>query len=149
MRMDYPTNVKIIRIPCTGKVDALYLLKALEDGVDGVYVAGCEVGDCHFLKGNLRARKRVEYVKTILKDLGINPGRVEMYNMSAADGPRFVDVAREFTERIKALGPSPIKTGQGTESTEEEAEPKEEPEGDSEAKQENKPAGEESAQPAA
>ena len=85
--MGYPTNVKIIRIPCTGKVDALYLLKALEDGVDGVYVAGCEVGDCHFLVGNIRARKRVGYVKSILKDLGINPGRVEMYNMSAADGP--------------------------------------------------------------
>ncbi len=142
--MDYPTNVKIIRIPCTGKVDALYLLKALEDGVDGVYVAGCEVGDCHFLVGNIRARKRVGYVKSILKDLGINPGRVEMYNMSAADGPRFVDVAREFTERIKALGPSPIKTGKGSEPTEDVAEKTKEPE----AKQENKPAGEESAQPA-
>ncbi len=147
--MDYPTNVKIMRIPCTGKVDAIYLLKALEDGVDGVYVAGCEVGDCHFLKGNIRARKRVAYVKEILKDLGLNPGRVEMYNMSAADGPRFVDVAREFTERIKTLGPSPIKTGQGSESTEEVVEKKEEPEGDSEAKQESKPAGEESTQPAA
>ena len=62
MRMDYPTNVKIIRIPCTGKVDALYLLKALEDGADGVYVAGCEEGDCHFLVGNIRAKKRVGYV---------------------------------------------------------------------------------------
>ena len=117
--MDYPTNVKIVYVPCTGKVDALYLLKALEDGVDGVYVAGCEEGDCHFLKGNIRAKKRVGYVKSILKDLGINPGRVEMYNMSAADGPRFVDVARAFTERIEALGPSPVKTGKGSESTEE------------------------------
>ena len=117
--MDYPANVKILRIPCTGKVDALYLLKALEDGVDGVYVAGCEEGDCHFLLGNIRAKKRVGYVKSILKDLGINPGRVEMYNMSAADGPRFVDVAREFTERIKALGPSPVKTGAGSEPLEE------------------------------
>jgi hypothetical protein len=61
----------------------------------------------------------VGYVKSILKDLGINPGRVEMFNMSAADGPRFVDVAREFTERIKALGPSPVKTGKGSEPTEE------------------------------
>jgi hypothetical protein len=72
----------------------------------------------------------VGYVKSILKDLGINPGRVEMYNMSAADGPRFVDVAREFTQRIKALGPSPIKTGKGSESTEEpEARKKKEEEG--------------------
>jgi len=115
MRLDYPPNVKIIRIPCTGKVDALYLLKALEDGADGVYVAGCEEGDCHFLKGNIRAKKRVGYVKSILKDIGIHPGRVEMYNLSAADGPRFVDIAREFTKRIKALGPSPIRTGAGSE----------------------------------
>ena len=146
--MDYPTNVKIIRVPCTGKVDALYLLKALEDGIDGVYVAGCEEGDCHFLKGNIRAKKRVGYVKSILKDIGINPGRVEMFNMSAADGPRFVDVARTFTERIKALGPSPIRTGKGSELTEASAEKKQGPEGE-EAKQESKPAGEESAQPAA
>jgi F420-non-reducing hydrogenase iron-sulfur subunit len=146
MRMGYPTNVKIIRIPCTGKVDALYLLKALEDGVDGVYVAGCEEGDCHFLVGNIRAKKRVGYVKSILKDLGINPGRVEMFNMSAADGPRFVDVARAFTERIKALGPSPIKIGKGSEPTEDVAEKKQEPEGGEQA---NKPAGEQSAQPAA
>ena len=116
--MDYPTNVKIMRIPCTGKVDALYLLKALEDGMDGVYVAGCEEGDCHFLKGNIRARKRVGYVKEILRDLGINPGRVEMYNLSAADGPRFVDIARSFTKRIRRLGPSPITTGAGSESVE-------------------------------
>ena len=120
MRLDYPTNVKIIRIPCTGKVDALYLLKALEDGVDGVYVAGCEEGDCHFLRGNIRAKKRVGYVKEILKDIGLNPDRVEMYNLSAADGPRFVDIAKEFTERIVKLGPSPIRTGKGSELAEEE-----------------------------
>ncbi len=117
--MDYPANIKIVRLPCTGKVDAVYLLDALEGGVDGVYVAGCEEGDCHFLTGNIRAKKRVQYVKSILKDIGINPGRVEMYNMSAADGPRFVQVAREFTERIKALGPNPVRTGSGAESTEE------------------------------
>jgi len=149
MRMNYPTSVKIIRVPCTGKVDALYLLKALEDGVDGVYVAGCEEGDCHFLKGNLRAKKRVAYVKSILKELGINPGRVEMYNMSAADGPRFVDVARQFTARIKALGPSPIRTGKGSESTEEVSEKKHGTESDPEAKQESQPAGETPAQPSA
>jgi F420-non-reducing hydrogenase iron-sulfur subunit len=146
--MNYPTNVKIIRLPCTGKVDALYLLKALEEGMDGVYVAGCEEGDCHFLKGNIRAKKRVGYVKSILKDVGINPGRVEMYNMSAADGPRFVDIARKFTERIRALGPSPVKTGKGRESTEEPESGKKQ-HGAEEAKQQAKPAGEEPAQPAA
>ena len=146
--MNYPTNVKIIRLPCTGKVDALYLLKALEDGMDGVYVAGCEEGDCHFLKGNIRAKKRVGYVKSILKEVGINPGRVEMYNMSAADGPRFVDIARKFTERIRALGPNPVKTGKGRESTEE-PEAGKKRHGAEEAKQEGKSAGEEPTQPAA
>jgi coenzyme F420-reducing hydrogenase delta subunit len=115
MRMEYPSNVKIIRVPCTGKVDALYLLKALENGVDGVYVAGCMEGDCHFLKGNIRARKRVEYVKELLEGIGINPERVAMYNLSAAQGPRFVEIAREMTEKIKALGPNPVKTGAGSE----------------------------------
>ena len=122
MRLEYPTNVKIVRLPCTGKVDALYLLNALEEGADGVYVAGCQEGDCHFLVGNIRARKRVEYVKTLLQDLGINPERVAMYNMSAADGPRFVEVANEFTEKIRKLGPSPIATGQGSEYPEEKEE---------------------------
>ena len=113
--MEYPSNVKIIRVPCTGKVDALYLLKALESGLDGVYVAGCKEGDCHYLKGNIRARKRVGYVKQILQDIGISPERVAMYNLSAAEGPRFVEIAREFTEKIRSLGPSPIRTGKGRE----------------------------------
>ena len=95
------------------------------------------------------SRTGKKFGNAILKDLGINPGRVEMYNMSAADGPRFVDVAREFTERIKALGPSPIKTGKGSEPTEDPVEKKQEPEGEAEAKRESKPAGEQSAQPAA
>ncbi len=130
MRMEYPSNVKIIRVPCTGKVDALYLLKALEQGVDGVYVAGCMEGDCHFLKGNIRARKRVEYVKKLLADAGINPDRVAMYNLSAAQGPRFVEIAREMTAKIKALGPNPVKTGTGKEYPKPQAEPADEAAGE-------------------
>jgi F420-non-reducing hydrogenase iron-sulfur subunit len=109
MRLSYPTNVKIVQLPCTGKIDVLYLLKAFQSGADGVYVAGCEEGDCHFLTGNLRARKRVEYAKKILDEIGIGGERLEMYNMSSAQGPRFVEVAHEMTERIRKLGPSPIK----------------------------------------
>jgi coenzyme F420-reducing hydrogenase delta subunit len=109
MRLSYPPNVKIIRVSCTGKVDVLYLLKSFQKGADGVYVAGCKEGDCHYLTGNLRARKRVEYTKKILDAVGIGGERLEMYNMSAADGPRFVAVANEMTERIKSLGPNPIK----------------------------------------
>lgn len=109
MRLSYPTNVKIIQVPCTGKVDVLYLLKAFQRGADGVYVAGCMEGDCHYMTGNLRARKRVEYARKILDEIGIGGDRLHMYNMSAAQGPRFVEVANEMTERIRQLGPNPIK----------------------------------------
>ena len=112
MRLSYPTNIKIIKLPCTGKIDVLYLLKAFQSGADGVYVAGCMEGDCHYLTGNLRARKRVEYAKKILDEVGVGGERLEMYNMSAAQGPRFVEVAKEMTEKIKNLGPSPIKGGE-------------------------------------
>ena len=108
MRLSYPSNVKIINVPCTGRVDILHLLKAIEDGADGVYVAGCLEGDCHYLTGNLKAKKRVAYVKKVLEDIGMEPERVEMYNLSAAQGTRFAEIAREFTERILDLGPSPV-----------------------------------------
>ncbi len=87
----------------------ILLLKAIENGADGVYVVGCLEGDCHFLKGNLKAKKRVEYAKRLLDETGIGGGRVEMYNLSAADGPRFADVAREITDKVRALGPNPAK----------------------------------------
>lgn len=109
MRLSYPTNVKMVKLPCTGRVDNLLILKAFESGVDGVYLAGCLEGECHFLKGNLRARKRVEYVKSLLDEVGIGGARLEMYNMSAAQGQRFAEVAREMTEKIRALGPSPVR----------------------------------------
>jgi coenzyme F420-reducing hydrogenase delta subunit len=99
MRLSYPSNVKVINV---------HLLKAIEDGADGVYVAGCLEGDCHYLTGNLKAKKRVAYVKKVLEDIGMEPERVEMYNLSAAQGTRFAEIAREFTERILDLGPSPV-----------------------------------------
>ncbi len=114
--MSYPTNIKIIKIPCTGKVDVLHILKALENGADGVYVVGCMEGECHFLKGNLRAKKRVQRVKELLKEVGISGERVEMFNLSAAQAPRFVQIAKEMTERVTRLGPSPIRTGSGRET---------------------------------
>ncbi len=108
MRLSYPSNVKITQVPCTGRVDIVHLLRAFENGADGVYVAGCMEGDCHFVSGNLKARKRVEYVKKTLAELGIEPERVEMYNLSSAMGPRFAEIANEMTARIKKLGPSPL-----------------------------------------
>ena len=102
----------------------MHLLKAFEEGMDGVYVAGCLEGECHFLRGNLRAKKRVGHVKGILTALGINPERLQMYNLSAAMGGRFVEIAQEMTEKVKALGPSPVNTGQGREAIEEQGEEK-------------------------
>jgi len=109
MRLDYPTNVKIVKVPCTGRVDTLLILRAFESGADGVYLAGCLEGECHFLRGNLRAKKRVQYAKGLLDEVGLGGGRLEMYNMSSAQGQRFAEVAREMTEKIKGLGPSPVK----------------------------------------
>jgi coenzyme F420-reducing hydrogenase delta subunit len=113
MRLQYPTTIRMIKLPCTGKLEVIHLLKAFEAGADGVYAAGCMEGECHYLKGNLWARKRVDYVKGLLVELGLCPERVEMFNMSAAMGPRFAEVATEFSERIKKLGPSPIRHAGG------------------------------------
>lgn len=115
MRLDYPANIKVIRVPCTGKVDLLHILKAFESGVDGVYVAGCLEGECHFLTGNLRAKKRVMYAKELLEEVGISGDRVEMYNLSAAEGGRFAQIAREMADRIRNLGLSPIRAKHGRE----------------------------------
>ena len=109
MRLSYPSSVKVIQVPCSGRVDILHLLKAIEDGADGVYVAGCLEGECHFLTGNLKAKKRVQFVKKTLEELGIEPERVEMFNLSAGEGPRFAEIALEMVNRIKQLGPSPVR----------------------------------------
>jgi len=108
-RLSYPPNVKIIRVPCTGKVDALHMMRAFEKGADGVYVAGCLEGDCHFKNGNTRAAQRVAYVQKILEDLGIEPQRLEMILMTAGMGEGFTGTAFVFTEKIRELGPCPVK----------------------------------------
>ncbi len=109
IRMTYPANIKIILVPCSGRVDPVYLLRALEDGADGVCVTGCMEGDCHFLTGNIKAKKRVEYIRNMLDEMGIEQDRVQMFNISASDAPEFARVAKMMTERIRALGPNPIK----------------------------------------
>jgi F420-non-reducing hydrogenase iron-sulfur subunit len=114
MRLRYPPNVKIIRVPCSGKVDAIHLMKALEKGADGVYVAGCLEGDCHFKTGNVRATRRVAYLKKLLEEIGIEKERVEMFEMSAGMGERFVQTATDFTEKIRKLGPNPVKAARET-----------------------------------
>ncbi|WP_419661193.1 MvhD3: methyl-viologen-reducing hydrogenase, delta subunit [Desulfosarcina variabilis str. Montpellier] len=111
MRLDYPANIKIIQLPCSGRVDMLHLLKAIEEGADGVCVAGCLEGECHFVEGNLKTKKKVLAVKKILEEAGVEPERVEMFNLSSAMGPRFAEIAEEMTEQIRRLGPTPVVDG--------------------------------------
>ncbi len=111
MRIQYPPNVRIIKLPCTGKVDILHVLKSFEDGADGVFIAGCMEGDCHYQKGNFRAKRRVRYVKRLLAEIGVEPERVEMFNLSSAMGGRFAEIVTEMTERVRKLGPSPLFAG--------------------------------------
>ena len=109
MRLQYPTNIKIVRVPCTGKVDVIHIMRAFEKGADGACVIGCLEGECHFNTGNLMARRRVEQVQKILDTIGIGGQRAKMFNLSSSEGPRFAQYATEFTLEIKELGPNPIK----------------------------------------
>jgi len=109
MRLQYPSNIKIIKVPCTGKVDIIHLLKAFEKGADGVYVLGCLEGACQFNNGNVRARKRVEQAQQILESIGIGGERVQMYNLSSSEAPLFAQIATEMAEKIAEMGPNPIK----------------------------------------
>ena len=109
MRLQYPPNIKLILMPCTGRVDIIHLLKAFEAGADAVMVVGCLEGECHYLMGNIRARKRVTKVKKDLEAMGLEPERLEMFNLSSSEGPRFAANAREMVERTLKLGPSPMR----------------------------------------
>ena len=105
MRIQYPPNVRIVMVPCTGRVDIVHLLHTLEKGADGLFISGCLPGDCHYNSGNMRATKRVAVVKDILERIGFEPERVEIYYNSSAMGPQFAQSCAEFTQRIKGLGP--------------------------------------------
>jgi F420-non-reducing hydrogenase iron-sulfur subunit len=110
LRLRYPAEIKIVELPCTGRIDAREILRTLEHGADGVMIAGCLEGDCHFQDGNINARRRVERLKETLSDIGMDPRRIEMYNLSSAQGNRFAEVATEMTGQIIELGPSPFRT---------------------------------------
>lgn len=109
LRLRYPPEIRILQIPCSGRLDILEVLLAFEHGADAIMVAGCLEGDCHYQSGNTAARSRVERLKQILKDMGIEPERIEMFNMSSAMGVQFVEAATLMSERIEELGPSPLR----------------------------------------
>ncbi len=110
MRLEYSPCVRVVKILCTGKIDAVLLLRAFEDGADAVYVAGCALGDCHFLEGNLRAIQTVAYAKKLLKEIGLEPERLEFFHVPASAGPLFASRADEMTDRARKLGPNPLRT---------------------------------------
>jgi coenzyme F420-reducing hydrogenase delta subunit len=108
-RLQYPPNVRIIRTPCTGRVEIDYFMKAFENGADGVLVAGCEEGSCHFKEGNLLAKRRVNYTREILDEAGLEAERLRMVNVSAANSQKFVEIVREMVETVRKLGPARLK----------------------------------------
>jgi coenzyme F420-reducing hydrogenase delta subunit len=107
-RMQYPANVRVIRVPCSGRVDPLYIIKALQEGADGVLVSGCHPGDCHYISGNLVARRKFSMLKNFLAYLGIEPGRVQFSWVSASEGGRFAALIEKVVADVKKLGPRTI-----------------------------------------
>ncbi len=105
-RFQYPPNTRIIRVPCSGRVNPAFILKALYQGYDGVLVSGCHPGDCHYLTGNYFARRKFHMLKNLLDFIGIEEGRVQFSWVSAAEGGRFAEVMKEVTEKVRQLGPN-------------------------------------------
>ena len=108
MRLQYPDTIRIVRVPCTGKVDVLHILRAFEKGADGIIVAGCEEGSCHFSEGNLIAKRRVNYTRELLAEIGLESERLRMINIGAADARHFVEILLDMVETVRKLGPNPI-----------------------------------------
>lgn len=107
----YPPNVELVRLPCSGKVDMLYVLEAFGRGADGVLVTGCRKGQCHFEEGNHRAEAKVEFLKKILDEIGFGADRLSVQFMSAGEPDQFVSAVTEMTERVRKLGMSPKRVG--------------------------------------
>jgi len=108
-RMQYPPNFRIIRVMCTARLDPTFILKAFSEGADGVFVGGCHIGDCHYVSGNYMAERRVKLVHDILDELGIEKDRLKLTWVSASEGELFATTVKDFTNKIKKLGPSPLR----------------------------------------
>jgi len=120
-RISYPPAVKIVEMPCTGRASVLEILHALEKGADGVAVAGCLPGTCHYIQGNTHASQRVDHAAALLAEIGLEPQRVRMINISAAMGEQFAIEVTNFVEAIETLGPSPLSGQAGSLEAREEA----------------------------
>ncbi len=105
-RIQYPPNVRVIRVPCSGRINPLFIVKALQAGADGVLVSGCHPGDCHYISGNLYARRKFALLKSLLEYVGIEPQRVHFSWVSAAEGPRFAEIVGKVVDSVRSLGPA-------------------------------------------
>jgi F420-non-reducing hydrogenase iron-sulfur subunit len=108
-RLKYPPNIKPIRVMCSGRVDPIFILEALKKGADGVLVAGCHPGDCHYQSGNYKTNRRIKLLKKLLAELGVEPERVRFECISASEGQKFASVVTDFVGEIKKIGPNPLK----------------------------------------
>lgn len=108
-RLQYPPNLRVIRVMCSGMVHPNLVIDALTKGADGVIICGCHIGDCHYLEGNVKAENRKEAIELMLEDFGIEPERFRLEWVSASEGPRFAEVITDMTESVRALGPSPYR----------------------------------------
>ncbi|MCK4307456.1 hydrogenase iron-sulfur subunit [candidate division WOR-3 bacterium] len=105
-RIQYPPNIRVIRVPCSGRINPISIMKCLQNGFDGVLVSGCHPGDCHYITGNYYARRKFAVLKTLLEFIGIEPGRVQFSWVSAGEGEKFAEVIKKVTEDVKKLGPA-------------------------------------------
>ena len=105
-RIQYPPNVRVVRVPCSGRVNPMFILKSLQNGFDGVLVSGCHPGDCHYISGNYVARRKFAVLKTLMEFMGLEPGRVQFSWVSAGEGEKFAQVITKITEDVKKLGPA-------------------------------------------
>ena len=110
-RIQYPPNLRVVRIMCTGRIDPVFIFEAFRSGADGVLVAGCHPGDCHYISGNFKAYRRVLMLKRLLEQFGLESERLKLEWVSASEGDRFATVIKDMVKEIKKLGPSPLRAG--------------------------------------
>jgi F420-non-reducing hydrogenase iron-sulfur subunit len=108
-RTQYPPNVRVVRIMCTGRVDPAFILEAFSLGADAVLVSGCHIGDCHYIAGNYKARRRIALTRKVLEEFGIDPRRLKMTFVSASEGALWAQVVTDMVNTVKMLGPSPVQ----------------------------------------
>ncbi len=112
-RIQYPPNIRAIRVMCSGRVDPIFVLEAFNDGADGVLIAGCHQGDCHYISGNYKTEARVALLRKVLEDFGIEPERLRLEWVSASEGDKFASIVGDMVQKLKKLGPNPVKKNGG------------------------------------